>query len=94
MNKEEKKIRKIEENAIREYRQSSEFDNNKKMWETRGAMKFADEIFQGLPSECSEEIIENEVGDRERDKWTLNEWWKGMTITERKEALINLNLKK
>lgn len=89
-----RELNRIKTSAISEYKKSYEFDNIKKTWEARGRMKFADEMFQSLTDEQQENIIDVEVGERNREDWTIREWWKGMTITERKNALINLNLKK
>lgn len=61
-------------------------DQQLKVFIARGKIEMIDELFDELSDEQKEDCIMIMPGKRH----TINEWWKGMTMTEKKEALINL----
>lgn len=61
-------------------------DQQTKVFIARGKIKMIDELFDELSDEQKEDCIMT-MTDRNH---TVDEWWKGMTITGKKKALINL----
>lgn len=81
-------FKKIESAVIVKYKKCREFIGLKKMWHVRGEIKILDFFFDYLTYEQRMDIIGAETSHL--GEYTFYDWWKGMTKTEKTEALLNL----
>lgn len=81
-------LKKIERRTIVEYKKGREFNALKEMWHSRGEIKALDLFFDSLTGKQQTDIINEETSDL--GKYNIFEWWKGMSKTEKREALSKL----
>lgn len=81
-------LKKIERRTIVEYKKGREFNALKEMWQARGKNQLFDELFDKLSDIEKHDIIYIDI--KQLGKFSLLEWWKGMTISEKFEGIISL----